>query len=106
MVNTALGRNFGGDGHGFSLNSSATARVTHTVTADPQKGTANYTGRGSVCTTSNLSTHPYMYPKADVPDGYLEGFKVEIIPFHLQQVTMELILWHFTNTGYRCRCNA
>ena len=69
----ALGRNFGGDGHGFSLNSSATARVTHTVTADPQKGTANYTGRGKGGTTSNLSTHPYMYPKADVPDGYLGG---------------------------------
>ena len=67
----AMGQNFGGDGHGFSVNPNASARVTHTVTADPQRGTANYTGRGKGGTTSNLSTHPYLSPKADVPDGYL-----------------------------------
>jgi RHS repeat-associated protein len=61
-----LGRNFSGDNRSFS-NSSATARVSHTVTADPEKGTLSYSNRN---TFSNPSHHPYFGEGTETPKGY------------------------------------
>ncbi|MEN9656457.1 MAG: hypothetical protein RL311_1438 [Bacteroidota bacterium] len=71
----AMGRNFDGDNRGFSLNSNASSRVHHTVTADPQKGTATYDNRPNKGTYSDPSGHPYMDSQTDNPDGYLGGVK-------------------------------
>jgi RHS repeat-associated protein len=61
-----LGKNFSGDDRGFS-NSSTTARVHHTVTVDPEKGTVAYDKSN---TFSSPSHHPVYGEAVATPDGY------------------------------------
>ncbi|MDZ7897023.1 MAG: hypothetical protein U5N85_03195 [Arcicella sp.] len=67
-----LGRNFSGDDRSFSNRSNSTARVSHTVTADPDKGTLSYSSRN---TFSSPSHHPYFGEGTETPSGYASKTK-------------------------------
>jgi RHS repeat-associated protein len=64
-----LGKNFSGDNRGFSnvVSKDVTARVHHTVTADPEKGTLSYSKEN---TYSSPSHHPIYGKATDEPSGY------------------------------------
>lgn len=63
----AAGRNYSGDNRGFSNDLSRTARVHHTVTVDPEKGTISYDKSN---TFSSPSKHPIFGEATDKPSGY------------------------------------
>jgi RHS repeat-associated protein len=64
-----LGKNFSGDNRGFSnvVSKDVSARVHHTVTADPEKGTLSYSKEN---TYSSPSHHPIYGKATDDPSGY------------------------------------
>jgi RHS repeat-associated protein len=65
-----LGRNFSGDNRGFQLWNGSSSRISHTLTADSQKGTIDYQGRNGG-TYSDDSHHPWYGTDQDQPDGYV-----------------------------------
>jgi RHS repeat-associated protein len=64
-----LGHNFSGDNRKFSnsVSKDVTARVHHTVIADPEKGTLSYSNEN---TFSNPSHHPIYGEATGSPKGY------------------------------------
>jgi RHS repeat-associated protein len=62
-----LGRNYSGDDRGFSNNPSSSARISHTVTADAEKGTSSYSKNS---TFSSPTSHPYFGESTGTPSGY------------------------------------
>jgi len=66
-VGPGLGRNFSGDNRGFSNKSDVTARVHHTVTVDPEKGTVSYDKKN---TRSDPTHHPILGTETSTPSGY------------------------------------
>lgn len=64
-----FGQNFSGDNRGFSnvVSKDVTSRVSHTVTADPEKGTLSYSKEN---TFSNPSHHPLYGEATATPTGY------------------------------------
>lgn len=62
-----MGKNFSGDNRGFSNSNDATARVHHTVTVDPEKGTVAYDSKN---TRSDASHHPIYGTATEKPEGY------------------------------------
>jgi hypothetical protein len=62
-----FGRNFSGDNRSFSNNTGSTARVSHTVTADPDIGTLRYSSENTI---SSASHHPYFGKATENPSGY------------------------------------
>jgi RHS repeat-associated protein len=69
LLGPGLGKNFSGDNRGFSnvVSKDVTARVHHTVTADPEKGTLSYSKEN---TFSSPSHHPYYGEATGSPTGY------------------------------------
>jgi RHS repeat-associated protein len=64
-----LGQNFSGDNRGFSnvVSKDVSSRVSHTVTADPEKGTLSYSKEN---TFSSPSHHPLYGEATEAPSGY------------------------------------
>jgi len=69
-----FGGGFGGDNRGFSNRSSATARISHTVTADAGAGTLSYNPDN---TSSARSHHPIFGSDVADPKGYARTTSAE-----------------------------